>query len=75
LKQRLDKWFELVLKYNSYYYAADKLHIGIDFFQAMNWKNPFYTEDGKDKSFLDLSYHDKAVIIKVLLSYFISCFF
>ena len=66
LRQRLEKWFELVLKHNSYHHAADKLLIGLDFFQAMNWKNPFICDEGKTKSFLDFTYNEKAMIIKVL---------
>ncbi|XP_076812637.1 uncharacterized protein LOC143459383 isoform X2 [Clavelina lepadiformis] len=62
LKQRVEKWFEVVAKYQSYAIAADKLYIGMEFFHAMEWKNPFI----ESNSFLDLSYEKKAYLIKAL---------
>lgn len=70
LKQRLDKWFETVNKFNSYQAAAEKLLISVDFFHLLGWKNPFISDGGQTRSFLTFSYHQKAAIIKVRTSYF-----
>nr|CAB3226165.1 bromodomain-containing protein 3 [Phallusia mammillata] len=64
LKLKINKWFEVVRKHLSFVVAADKLCLSVEFFEALHWKNPFESEDRK--TFLELSYYQKAQIIKAL---------
>jgi len=66
LQDRVEKWFEAVQKYNCFLRAANKNMIDVDFFRVVNWKNPFYDDSLKLKSFIDLPIEIRAVLIKAL---------
>lgn len=58
----MNKWFEKVAKYRSYQKAADRFNLSLEFFEALEWKNPF---SNSSLNFKDLSFNARGQVIKV----------